>query len=449
MQQMTGQSDNTTTGSGERPSGTVETVCRLIVVASPDPEAVGHSVTLSTQRVEIGRDPASGGLRLAEGRVSRRHAGVRTPADSGQLEVTDLDSKNGTFLNGERVVGTAATSDGGVLRLGDSVLVFESAARRDWAAHASDASVWAESLVGLSTALEGVRRELLLAAAAGGAILITGESGTGKELAARLVHAASGRPGPLVVVNCGTITPELAPAALLGHRRGAFTGATSDAVGLFAAADGGTLFLDEIGSLPLASQPSLLRVLEDGLVTPVGSIRARRVDVRVVCATNTDLRAAASRRAFRGDLLARLAAWHIRIPPLRSRRADVAPIARHLVPNRVALDADVSEALTLTDWPDNVRGLAAAVHRAVARASGPAVRLNDLDDELTQKHRRAAGPGRVARPAPSADELLEVARRLEGNVLRIARHFDRPRKQIYRWVHRYGLDLDAVRRPDG
>jgi transcriptional regulator with PAS, ATPase and Fis domain len=196
-------------------------------------------------------------------------------------------------------------------------------------------------------------------------VLLLGETGTGKELFARLVHQLSSRSeGPMVTVNCAGIPESLVESTLFGHKRGAFTGAVRDKKGRLDAADHGTIFFDELGDLPLAAQAKLLRVLQDGIVEPVGSTVPHRVDVRVVAATNQDLRAMVRERHFRKDLYYRLNAGDLHLPPLRERRSDIPSLALHILdginrtlgqPKRLAPEALIR--LQEHNWPGNVRDL--------------------------------------------------------------------------------------------
>ena len=208
-------------------------------------------------------------------------------------------------------------------------------------------------------------------------VLLTGETGTGKEVMAHTLHDLSDRAdGPFVVQDCGTLTETLLDSELFGHVKGAFTGAVSDHPGLFVLADGGTIFLDEIENTTPALQSKLLRVLETGEVRPVGGTKVRRVDVRVVCATNRDLEQAAREGRFRADLYYRLNTFPIDLPPLRDRRADIVPLARHflkLAERRLdvgvhQLSPEAEAALLAYDWPGNVRELKNVIERAVVLA---------------------------------------------------------------------------------
>ncbi|MBV9656914.1 MAG: sigma-54-dependent Fis family transcriptional regulator [Verrucomicrobia bacterium] len=218
-------------------------------------------------------------------------------------------------------------------------------------------------------------------------VLITGESGTGKELIARAVHFGSARAkAPFIPVNCVAVPEDLAESMFFGHVRGAFTGATADRKGYFELAHGGTLFLDEIGDMPLFLQAKLLRVLEDGLVTPVGATRERRVDVRIVAATNVDLAAKITLGLFRQDLYFRLARFIVSAPPLRERREDIAPLANHFA-KRFAqemgmktprLNATVLATLEAYNFPGNVRELKNIIERSLIESSGLEIHTRHL-----------------------------------------------------------------------
>jgi transcriptional regulator with PAS, ATPase and Fis domain len=208
-------------------------------------------------------------------------------------------------------------------------------------------------------------------------ILLRGESGSGKELVARAVHSSSGRAErPFVSENCGALPETLLESALFGHVRGAFTGALRPRIGLFEAADGGTLFLDEIGEMSLGMQTKLLRVLEDGMVRPLGSERAREVDVRVIAATHRDLEQMVSERSFREDLYYRLNVIALPIPPLRERSSDIPLLVRHFLEKHGPADRkptiarDALEALTRHPWPGNVRQLENELRRALLLSDG-------------------------------------------------------------------------------
>jgi len=257
-----------------------------------------------------------------------------------------------------------------------------------------------ENLVGGSPAMQDVIRQVRKVAPLKATVLLTGESGTGKELVARAVHELSPRASfPFVAVNCGAIPADLIESELFGHVRGAFTDASRDKKGLAAEADGGTLFLDEIGELPPQLQVKLLRFLQEEEVRRVGDTRAEKVDVRVVAATARDLGRAVKEGQFREDLFYRLNVVGIRLPPLRERREDIAPLVRHFLVKYRSLrpDAPLSgvspaamEALGAYRWPGNVRELEHVVERAVVLAEGSELGEEDLPDELRSAPRPVA-----------------------------------------------------------
>ncbi|NIR45403.1 MAG: sigma-54-dependent Fis family transcriptional regulator [Gemmatimonadetes bacterium] len=247
-------------------------------------------------------------------------------------------------------------------------------------------------LIGDAPAMREVYRTIRRAAPTDATVLITGESGTGKELVARALHDASRRAGrPFVALNCAALPAELLESELFGHVKGAFTGADRDKEGLFEAADGGTLFLDEVGDLAPAAQAKLLRALEERAVIRVGDTRTRKVDVRLIAATNRRLEELADADAFREDLLYRLRVVTIEMPPLRERRADIIPLAIHFLAElgerhgRAVRDLaeDARGALIAYDWPGNVRELRNAVERAVVLAEGDRITAADLPGHIT------------------------------------------------------------------
>jgi transcriptional regulator with GAF, ATPase, and Fis domain len=235
--------------------------------------------------------------------------------------------------------------------------------------------------------VQELARALTLVAQSKSTVLITGETGTGKELAARAIHHQSAqRDMPLVKVNCAALPESLLESELFGHVKGAFTGATSNKKGRFALADGGTLFLDEIGTLSPGVQSKLLRVLQEREFEPLGSERTQRVDLRVIAATNRDLRALVVEGSFREDLFYRLSVIPIALPPLRERREDVPLLAHHFVRKHAprtgrlveGLSDEALRALSDYDWPGNVRELENTIERAVVLSPGPIIGAREL-----------------------------------------------------------------------
>jgi DNA-binding NtrC family response regulator len=242
-------------------------------------------------------------------------------------------------------------------------------------------------IVGRSRAIHEVVRQAKLVAQSRSTVLITGETGTGKELVARAIHDWSAqREMPLVKVNCAALPETLIESELFGHVRGAFTGAVSNKKGRFALADGGTIFLDEIGVISVALQAKLLRVLQEREFEPVGSERTIRVDVRVIAATNRDLRQLVADEKFQGDLYYRLNVIPLAVPPLRERRDDIPPLVEHFIARHAAragkridgVTPEVMAVLSAAAWPGNVRELENTVERAVVLSAGPVIQASDI-----------------------------------------------------------------------
>ena len=387
-------------------------------------------------------------IQLRSPYVSAEHCTLeRRPG--GRLVVRDLRSKNGVFVGSTRVtiaditVGTSFVVGGVRLRAVSRLGTLTSNAERQ--------------LVGKHPLFCNAIALAKRAAKGHGScnVVILGETGTGKELFARLIHEASPRTlNPFVTVNCGSLTNELIGSELFGHVRGAFTDATTDRPGLFAQADSGTLFLDEIGELPLAKQPHLLRVLESGELRPLGGSSSRRVDVRVVAATNRlDL---VESGVMRTDLYHRLATVVISLPPLRERASDIPALVRAFIRRANAVRSvrpETYDALGAYSWPGNVRELGHAVQRAVALC----------EDELTVEallHGKGEHAPQASIPpamvqlsyakldAPFNDgvrDLLASALLRYGSIRRTARALGIPKSTLADRVARYGISVHHPR----
>jgi transcriptional regulator of acetoin/glycerol metabolism len=393
-----------------------------------------------------GKEPAverEGGrmiVRLSDRAVSSTHAHLARSL--GGWTLADAASTNGTFVNESRVE-RALLADGDRLEIGHTFFLFR-------AALPVDAPPLRDDVAGLGTLspLLGARfGELERVAPSAVPVVILGESGTGKELMARALHQLSGRKGPFVAVNCGALPTSLMQSELFGYKRGAFSGADEDRPGLVRAADRGTLFLDEIGDLPLASQAALLRVLQEGEVTPLGTTRPIPVDVRVVAATHRSLDALVAAGQFRADLLARLGGWTLTLPPLRERPEDLGLLLGKVARGRrMTLTWEAARALTRYAWPLNVRELEKCVTAALVLSDG-AVDVAHLPPALT-----ATAPPPPARTTlPPEDEarrteLEDLLRAEHGNVAAVARSLGKAPVQIRRWARRYQLDPDQFRR---
>jgi DNA-binding NtrC family response regulator len=278
-------------------------------------------------------------------------------------------------------------------------------------------------------------------------VLLTGENGTGKEVVAQTLHAISPRAGtPMITVNVGALSEGTFESELFGHVKGAFTDAKADRVGRFELADGGTLFLDEIANVPLAQQAKLLRVVETGEFERVGSSKTRRVDARILSATNADLKEEVAGGRFRQDLLFRLNTVEIHLPPLRERGEDVPLLARHFLAQharryRKAVGGFSDEALKVLAryaWPGNVRELNHAVERAVLLAKGNMIEARDLNLQP------GAGSAERSLEEMSLDEveaflIRKTLARFDGNVNQAAEALGLSRSALYRRLQRYGL----------
>lgn len=279
-------------------------------------------------------------------------------------------------------------------------------------------------LVGQSPALELVSRQIDLVAPTDSAVLILGESGTGKELVARELHRRSLRADqPLIKVNCAAVPRELYESEFFGHLKGSFTGATRDRVGRFELADGGTLFLDEIGEIPLDLQAKLLRVLQEGELERIGEEKTRKVDVRIIAATNRDLKSEATAGRFRQDLYFRLSVFPVELPPLRNRPEDIPLLAEHflsLLSRRLGrpkprLTLANIQTLQKYSWPGNVRELQHVIERAVIISKGGRLAIA-LPNESTAPERADPVPETTTQPILTDAEL----RRLEASNIRLA-----------------------------
>jgi len=315
-------------------------------------------------------------------------------------------------------------------------------------------------IVGSSPALRQLIERIERVGPTNSRILITGENGTGKELVARAVHRLSPRQEkPFVEVNCAAIPSELIESELFGHVKGSFTGAFSDRSGKFEQADGGTLFLDEIGDMSAAAQAKVLRALQEGVVTPIGSTRSIRVDVRVIAATNKRLEDEIAAGRFREDLLYRLNVVPIEVPPLRARREDVPQLVQHFVDQlattpglmKRSFSPGALDRLKRHTWPGNVRELRNTVERLLILAAGPEIAENEVSRLLGPVSGDAA-TGETLLAAETYESFKENAERaflltklaeFDWNVSETARRLGMPRSNLYKKIERLKLARDS------
>jgi DNA-binding NtrC family response regulator len=415
-----------------------------VVLVFDGAHAVQKAHRVHEQPMIVGRQ-VEGVLDVAvdDKHASRKHVSLKLNAKRRVIEM-DVLSDRGALHNGARVTGTLDVRDNDVIRVGHSIFVVRFDDAR------GDAKI--PGLQGQAPVMMEVRRELSQMATSGRdlPLLLLGESGTGKEVAAR-AYAELCRPQqPFIAVNCGAIPESLAESELFGHVAGAFTGAQRDHAGVFRSAHKGVLFLDEIGELPINLQPKLLRALEQREVTPVGGKAPIAVDVRVVSATNRDLRDDIDDGKFRGDLYARLAGLVIEMPALRERREDILALIAPELGDVGPLDVHLAEALLLYDWPFNVRELKKIGGELAVKGRGRSPLTLDLIEDRLKRERpkkestpvSSSSPlkGKPRRVAPDEEQLRALIQEHGNNVSAIARATGRSRMQVYRWMKKHGLD---------
>jgi DNA-binding NtrC family response regulator len=422
--------------------------------------------------VTIGRDETST-VRIDDPSVSRRHAILRT---GETLEVEDLGGPNGTFVRQTARSGAgndtvqvdirqllgrkAGLGVGDCLLFGTACVVVRHAPRvelPDLVPVDVPSAAGAPGVVVVAPAMRALYAEAARVARATINVLLLGETGVGKEILARAIHAHSPRArGPFLGLNCAALSESLLESELFGSEKGAFTGAVARA-GLFEAAGGGTVFLDEVGELPLPTQAKLLRVLEERVVTRLGSTRARPIDVRFVAATNRDVEADSRQGRLRPDLYFRLNGVALLIPPLRERPQEIDALAASFLAaacrdlDRAPPPLISSAALDLLRghaWPGNVRELRNAIERAAVMCTETTIIPEHLPPSLLAAVR--AGPARASRPSPAPslqaemksierDRILEALERCDGNQSEAARQLGMPRRTLVSRLTELGL----------
>jgi two-component system response regulator GlrR len=409
---------------------------RVRVVAGPD---VGAEQSADTTELSIGSAEECS-LRLTDRSVSRHHCAIG--AGSGGYALRDLASRNGTWVGACRIE-TVYLEPGATFSVGESQLVFEILNEQEEIPLASTTRFG--RLLGTSPAMRHLFALAERVAPSESTVLLEAETGTGKGLLAEAIHQASARAkGPFVVVDCSSIAPTLIESELFGHEKGAFTGAHSARAGSFEAARGGTLFLDEIGELPLDMQPKLLRALEERVIRRVGSTQEVKLDLRLVAATNRDLRREVNAGRFRADLYYRLHIVKLTLPPLRERSEDIPDLVAHFWAQIAGEGAgppasDMVLHFAQQPWPGNVRELRAAVERAVLLgplAAPPPAAPKSSTSEALDKFQ----PSKERVIAAWEREYLQaLMTEFAGNVSRAARFADMDRGHLRVLLKKYGL----------
>jgi DNA-binding NtrC family response regulator len=453
---------------GDNELGRLVHIPFLFVVLHGDKPVLGGArySLAGVDEVAVGRGPVRELLRVDERRlelrlpsptVSKSHARFVRRSDTWFLD--DLGSRNGCAIQGERIT-SARVHDGDFIEIGSVFLRFR-ASMPALPEHSRDLEhpgaipkqLGYTSLVpSVADRLEALARVAPLPITT----LLLGGTGTGKEVLATGLHTLSRRPGPFVAVNCGGLTSSLVESQLFGHVKGAFTGALQDEPGFIRSADAGTLFLDEIGDLPLPAQATLLRMLQEREVFPVGGSRPTRVDVRVVGATNKPLDTLCIEGSFRSDLLARLAGYRHNLPLMRERIEDVGLFISDIVKrSQLAGAADirfstrVARRLLTYSWPLNVRELENLLTVSMALAHQGVVEWAHMPESLmnTKEHQGEAGDSGsdLANPENQRERLEMLLKQHQGNVSAVAREMGRSRMQVHRWLQRFGIDLGQFR----
>ncbi len=430
--------------------------CRLSITAGPE---LGKEMVTDKERLRVGAH-SSNDLVIGEDRAASRHHFEVQYTERGYL-VIDLNSTNGTFLDGRRVE-RAYLSTGSQVRAGQTVVTFSPIDEELTVEPDRDGEL--EGMVGQSVKMRQIFGLLKKIAPMDVSVIIQGETGTGKELVARAIHQLSARKrGPMVVLDCGAIPPNLIESELFGHEKGAFTGAISSRPGAFERASGGTIFLDELGELRTDLQPKLLRVLENREVRRVGGNDVIEIDVRVIAATNRDLVKEIANGNFREDLYFRLSVINIQLPPLRQRREDIPHIIRKALADpdimtrhgRKRVMPPAMAVLQNYTWPGNIRELMNVISHVLTFSEGEEIDVSHLPPRIQGQHKEQPLPFNEHLSFKDAKEqllenfereyLLQVLKRCDGNISRAARESGLHRKSVERLVKKYALDARAIK----
>jgi DNA-binding NtrC family response regulator len=440
------------------PAELPDTAVLLMVGASDRPGLpAARRLAVVRDELEIGRRPSDeaeargAALLVPDALVSSQHARLvrRQP---GEFELVDLGSKNGTFVDNVRLEDRARLRNGSLIFLGNHIAVFRMVSALELDAVKADLTAplgpVATSSPTLAVACDRLRR----LAAADSEILLLGETGVGKEVYARAVHELSRRRGRFTAINCGAIPRELVESELFGYRAGAHSTAHQAKAGLLEEAEGGTLFLDEIGEMTQEAQIKLLRFLQDRELTPLGSTRPRKIDVRIIAATNRTSVSGKTPTGLRDDIIGRLGAAPLYLPPLRSRIEDLGALVAHFL--RVSATREIEQpafrALAMHDWPLNVRELEKIVSTAAVLAGGTRpISLRDLPEPIARAAVAPAAPARrAAGSSPTPAQIEDLLRRYNGNVADVSRELGKHRAAVWRWMKKWGIGVEKYKKSE-
>ncbi len=461
---MTDEATLTNTAFGPEETGDLDHHDYLVLLATADKPTAPSSRHLldGIDEVRFGRGDRSVTRKTEAGKrvLELKVADPRMSTDHGKLlratggwVIDDPSSKNGSIVDGE-VTRRCTVAAGALIELGRTYFLLAKGAVADasrpdvqsdkLAAPHPSLATFVDPLAGNFAQLARVAQNVV-------PIVLLGETGTGKEVVARAMHELSKRPGDFVGVNCGGLPEDLIENELYGHKKGAFSGAVGDRPGLVRSSDRGTLFLDEIGELPMVSQASFLRVLQEREVTPIGSDRPVKVDLRICAATLRDLEEMVEMGGFRRDLYARLFGYTLVLPPLRERRADLGLLLGVLLTRQgadVTFTPSAMRALFRYHWPLNIRELDRVLTTAIALSPDKVIDLPHLPEALRRPMPAAIKPEAEADDEMSNElksQLLALLKEHDGKVAVVAAKLGKRRMQIYRWVKKLGIDLSSIR----
>jgi DNA-binding NtrC family response regulator len=458
---MTNRADQTLTAvqSPLAPGETKDRAVLLMVGSADTPglpararlQILGEELIVG-RRAPDGTAPGRHALVLADGVVSGQHARLVRAQGSAGWEIEDLGSKNGTWLDNAKLTERTKLRDGALLFFGNHVGIFRLASALEIEAMKNELVTPLGPVATVSPGLAVACDRLRRLAASEGELLIVGETGVGKEVYTRAVHVASGRKGRFMAINCAAIPRELIESELFGYRAGAHSTAHQAKPGLIEEAEGGTLFLDEIGEMTAEAQVKLLRFLQDRELTPLGATRPRRMDVRIIAATNRTAAGAGKGPAgLRDDIVARLGAAPIHLPPLRSRVEDLGALVAHFLRGTpgVTFEQPAFRALCLHTWPLNVRELEKIVTTAAVLSAGAKpIGLRDLPEPIARaiESTPSSATRKSTGPSPTPAQLEELLRRYEGNVADVSRELGKHRAAVWRWIKKFGLGPQKFRK---